>query len=141
MWDAFLNVLTILLFLILVNGVLALLIRALPEKIFYESRPFYKIMTWEKRFYIWLGVHKWKKYLPQAGSMTRFSRKQLPKRIDAAYVERFIWETCCSMLGHFIMAFVGLLAPMLIYLPWVYKNTTWLALNGLPKLKAAVIIR
>ena len=124
MLNTFLNVLTILLFLILVNGVLALLIRSLPPNVFDETRPVYKIMAWEKRFYRRLGVHKWKNILPQAGSMTGFSRKRLPKVIDVAYTERFIWEICCAMLGHFTMAFAGLLAPLIINLPWVYDEGT-----------------
>jgi len=31
------------------------------------------------------------------------------------------------MLGHFIMAFAGLLAPMIMYLPWMNENRIWFA--------------
>ena len=112
MLNTLLVMLTLLIFLILVNGVLAIFIRSLSSKVFDETRSFYKIMAWEKKFYRLLGVHKWKKYLPQAGWMTGFSRKKLPTIIDMKYTERFVWEICCSMLGHFIMAFAGLLAPL-----------------------------
>jgi hypothetical protein len=116
----------LLIFLIFVNGVLALPVRALPSVVFDENRSVYKIALWEKRFYKWIGLHKWKKLMPEAGWMTGFSRKNLPKVKDAAYVNRLIWETCCAMLGHFIMAFVGLLMPFAILLPWTHNKKTWL---------------
>jgi hypothetical protein len=90
--DIFKMIGVLLVFLIFVNGVLALPIRALP----------------------------------QAGWMTGFSRKSLPKSKDAAYVKRLIWETCCAMLGHFVMAFVGLLMPFAILLPWAHNKKVWL---------------
>jgi hypothetical protein len=59
--------------------------------------------------------------------MTGFSRKRLPRVVDTAYAERFIRETCCAMLGHFVMAFVGLLAPLAALLPWAHNKDAWLA--------------
>jgi len=112
-------VLTIVIFFILVNGVFALLIRSLPLKLFDEKLAIYQVETLEKRLYRCLKVNRWKKYLPQAGWMTGFSRRRLPKEIDLAYVKRFVWEICCAMFGHFFMAFLGLLAPLLAYLPWM----------------------
>lgn len=113
------------LFFILVNGVLALFIRALPSKIFKKTHSAYQMRLWEKRLYCRLGVRRWKNSLPQAGWMQGFSRKQLPKMINIDYTKRFIWEICCAMLGHFIMAFAGLLAPCLTLLPWAYNKEIW----------------
>ena len=113
---------TILLFFILVNGVLALLIRSLPSKLFDETRRLYRVIPCEKRLYKKLKIYHWKNILPQAGWMTGFSRKQLPKTIKLTYVEKFIWEICCSMFGHTIMALMGLLAPLLAFFPWMDGN-------------------
>jgi hypothetical protein len=116
---------TLLLFFIFVNGVLGLCIRSLPSGVFNETLPIYQMRSWEKRLYRRIGVHKWKNLLPQAGWMTGFSRKRLPTIIDTAYAERFIRETCCAMLGHFVMAFAGLLVPLAALLPWAHNKDAW----------------
>ncbi|MDR0303095.1 MAG: hypothetical protein LBI04_12390 [Treponema sp.] len=118
---------TLLLFFILVNGVLGLFIRSLPPAVFNETFSIYQMRLWEKRLYRRLGLHKWKNRLPQAGWMTGFSRKRLPNAVDTAYAERFIWETCCAMLGHFVMAFAGLLFPLAALLPWAHNKDAWFA--------------
>jgi len=118
---------TLIIFFIFVNGILALFIRSLPSKVFDETRSVYQMMMWEKRFYQQMKITRWKNKLPQAGWMQGFSRRSLPKIIDVAYTQRFIWETCCAMLGHFVMAFAGLLLPFIILLPWVHNNKTLLA--------------
>jgi hypothetical protein len=113
------------LFFILINGVLALFIRTLPSKIFKETHSAYKMKPWEKQLYRRMGVRRWKNNLPQAGWMQGFSRKHLPNKIDIDYTKRFIWETCCAMFGHFIMALTGMLAPLLVILPWADNKKMW----------------
>jgi hypothetical protein len=125
MWDTLQMLGILLLFFILVNGVLALFIRSLPPRVFNETFPVYQMRVWEKRLYRRLGVHRWKNHLPQAGWMTGFSRKRLPKVPDTAYTERFIREICSAMLGHFVMAFAGLLAPLAALLPWAHNKAAW----------------
>lgn len=112
-------------FYILVNGVLALGIRALPSGVFDPNHRAYRLLGWEKRLYRRLGVHCWKNKLPQAGWMTGFSRKHLPQTLDGDYVDRFTKETCMAMLGHFVMAWAGFLSLLFALLPIAENKPVW----------------
>lgn len=113
-----LNLLTISLWTVLgvvlsiaLDGVAALLVRAVSSKINIDSK-FFAERKGERKFYMDLNIKKWKDSIPEMGKVLKFFDKTtVPKEVDGNYFKKFILETCLAEVMHVISI---LLAPLLI---------------------------
>ncbi len=96
------------------DGLIAIVINKLPDRIFGVDNPAYRVFEWEKRLYKKLRVRKWKDRVWELGGLGGFSKKRLAKPDDPAYIEKFIIECNKGVLTHRLSYPVGFL-PMLMF--------------------------
>lgn len=100
---------------IAVDGIVALISRALPKGLFNPTRKRFKIFKWEKRFAEILGVKKWKDKIPELGrAFVGFRKDTVGDIRNNEHVLLFMKETCYAEIIHFYSLFFGFLI-MLIY--------------------------
>jgi glycosyl-4,4'-diaponeurosporenoate acyltransferase len=102
----------------------SLWIDKIPPQKFNPETWIYRERRWENggRIYqVLFKIHKWKMYLPDGAALTKnkFKKKHLVNP-DAAYIQRFILETCRAELIHW-----GILISSLLFFLW---NEWWIGL-------------
>ncbi len=85
---------------ILIDGLVAAIIRKMPEKYFSEDKGIYKASRKELIFYKKIGVDKWKNYVPELGIFTGFSKGKVVNPNDNEYIGRFILEARYGVAIH-----------------------------------------
>ncbi len=85
---------------ILIDGLVAAIIRKMPEKYFSEDKGIYKASRKELIFYKKIGVDKWKNYVPELGMFTGFSKGKVMNPNDNEYIGRFILEARYGVAIH-----------------------------------------
>lgn len=92
---------------IVLDGILAFLIRRLPGRWFSEGHKIFIASRRECRFYIALGVRWWKDKIPELGLFTGFHKNRVYHPQDNAYIARFIMECNYGMVIHLAGAVLG----------------------------------
>lgn len=108
--------------IIALDGALAFLIRRLPARWFSAGRKIFIASRRECRFYIALGLRRWKDKIPELGMFTGFHKNKVRRPQDNSYIARFIMECNYGMAIHFAGAVFGfclLLARPPAYALWV----------------------
>lgn len=100
-----------------IDAVLALFVRSLPKRWFVPEKQLCVVKERERRFYRRLGIHSWKKYVPDLGCFTGFQKAHLQDPSSSAYVGRFLLESNYGVVGHLAGAFLGFLILLLPFLP------------------------
>ncbi len=85
---------------VLLDGLVALIIRKLPEKWFQEDKGIFKTSNAEMKFYRFLKVQKWKNHVPELGSFTGFHKNKVASPFDNEYIGRFILEARYGVAIH-----------------------------------------
>ena len=85
---------------VLIDGVVALIIRKLPEKWFQSDKGIFKTSDAEMKFYRFLKVQKWKNHVPELGSFTGFHKNKVASPFDNEYIGRFILEARYGVAIH-----------------------------------------
>ena len=101
---------------IAIDGILAFVIRRMPEGWFAPGKRFFAVPEWERRLYRKLKINKWKKYVPELGCFTGFHKDKLQNTGDSAYLGRFLLESNYGSLGHIAGAIFGFLIMLLPFL-------------------------
>ncbi len=121
---------------IAVDGLLAFIIRRLPEKWFSPEARLFAVGKNERNFYRKTKIIKWKKYVPEWGCFTGFHKDRLREPNDSAYIGRFLLESNYGVAGHvagavlgFAIVFIPVLHPLYVALPIALVN---LVLSILP---------
>ena len=97
------------LFVIILDGIQAFVIRRLPSKWFNESHKCYDASKKERRIYDFLGLKFWKDYVMELGGFTDFHKDKIVDPNDPEYLRRFILECNYGSLIHIVTAFTGYL--------------------------------
>lgn len=97
---------------IALDGLIAIIIKKIPDKFFNIDNPLYKISDRETRLYKKLKVHSWKDKILELGGLGGFSKKNLEKPNSPEYIEKFIIECNKGVATHRLSYFIGFL-PML----------------------------
>ena len=95
------------------DGLIALVINKLPDRLFGVENPLYRVSETEKRLYKALKVRKWKDKVWELGGLGGFSKKNLAEPDSPAYIEKFIIECNKGVLTHRLSYPIGFL-PMLL---------------------------
>ena len=103
--------------LVLNDGLVAFIVRRLPEKWFKRGVKFHAVSRGEYKFYEKVGIKIWKDHVLELGMFTAFSKKHVADPNDPAYLERFILEANYGAVGHFIGAFTAV-AIIFCYPNW-----------------------
>ena len=99
---------------IAIDAAIALFIRrALPAKWFNHKKAVFKVSAGEKKFYELIKIRKWKDKIPEWGKFTGFSKNEIARPQDNAYLEKYFTELCYGEVIHFISAYAGFLVPLL----------------------------
>lgn len=89
-------------------GLLTHLPQAVQQKWFDHRRARFHVSTGEMRWYRRIGLPKWKDRLPQFNN--DFDKRRLRKKLSAAYLEEFIFNTCRAEVIHTGIALLGYLS-------------------------------
>ncbi len=90
------------------DALLALFIRrVLPGKWFNHKKAVFTVGAGEKKFYETIKIRKWKDKIPEWGRMTGFSKNEIARPQDNAYLEKYFLELCYGEVIHFVSAFAG----------------------------------
>lgn len=95
------------------DGLIAILINKLPDRLFAADNPLYAVSEGEKRLYKRLGVRRWKDKVWELGGLGGFSKRTLADPGSPAYIERFIIECNKGVLTHRLSYPVGYLTMLL----------------------------
>lgn len=96
------------------DGLLALVIGWLPDKLFGADNRLYRVSEGEKRLYKKLKVRSWKDKVWELGGLGGFSKKSLANPGSAQYIEQFIIECNKGVLTHRLSYPIGFLAMLMV---------------------------
>lgn len=96
------------------DGLIAIIVNKLPDKLFPVDHPGYAVSDWEKSFYRKIKVRSWKDKVWELGGLGGFSKKSLAGPGSPAYIERFIIECHKGVLTHRLSYPIGFLPMLLI---------------------------
>ena len=98
---------------IAVDGLLAFIIRRLPEGWFAPEAKAFDVGKRERNFYRKSGINTWKKHVPEWGCFTGFHKDKMREPNDSAYIGRFLLESNYGVAGHIAGAFFGFLIMLI----------------------------
>lgn len=96
------------------DGLIAILINKLPDRLFGVDNRLYHVSEGEKKLYRKLKVRNWKDKVWELGGLGGFSKKHFVDPNSPEYVERFIIECNKGVLTHRLSYPIGFL-PMLLF--------------------------
>ncbi len=94
------------------DGLIAIVIKMLPNRWFGVDNPLYLVTKAEKNLYKKLRVRRWKDKVWELGGIGGFSKKALLDPNNPSYIERFIIECNKGVLTHRLSYPVGFLAML-----------------------------
>ena len=109
--------------IIAIDGVLAFLIRRLPEEWFSHGKRIFAVSKKEREFYRAIKINSWKDCIPELGGFTDFHKNELKSGNDREYLERFIFESNYGVVIHLSNAVLGM---FIVYLPFAQRMSIWL---------------
>lgn len=113
---------------ILIDALVALIIRKLPEKWFQKDHWFSRVNEKELKFYTFLGVQKWKDYIPELGSFTGFHKNKVTNPFDNEYISRFILEARYGIAIHLASVPTSFLILLLDWKMYLGQSNIWLTI-------------
>lgn len=95
------------------DGLIAVVINKLPDRLFGADDPRFAVSEREKRLYGALKVRRWKERVWELGGLGGFSKRNLASPSSPAYIEKFIIECHKGVVTHRLSYPIGFL-PMLV---------------------------
>ena len=94
------------------DGIIALIINRLPNKLFSEDNHFYRVSKIEIKLYKKLKVRNWKDKIWELGGLGGFSKRSIVNPNSPEYIKMFIIECNKGVLTHRLSYPIGFI-PML----------------------------
>jgi hypothetical protein len=94
----------------LIDLILAIVIRKLPEKWFNPNKKIFRIFDFEKRLYEFIGVKKFKDHVPELGKYSGFRKNKVTDPKNPEYLYRFMMECCYGEVIHLLSVPIGVIA-------------------------------
>ena len=113
---------------IILDGIVAFVIRKMPERWFQEDKGMFKTSQRERKFYRFLRVNKWKEHVPELGSFTGFHKNKFTNPFDNEYIARFILEARYGIAIHFISVPISFLILLLDWKMYTGQSNIWLTI-------------
>ncbi|MCR5692787.1 MAG: hypothetical protein K6G74_02300 [Bacilli bacterium] len=127
-WVYALLTLGLIIMVILIDGLVAFLVRRLPEKWFKEEKGILKTTKFELKLYNFLRVSKWKEHVPELGSFTGFHKNKVTNPFDSEYLARFILEARYGAVIHFASVPTSFLVLLLDVWMYTGPSSIWLTI-------------
>lgn len=121
--------------LMLIDGLVALIIRKMPERWFNYKKKIYNASNKEMKLLKVLGVPKWKDFVPELGGFTNFHKDKIADPFNNEYIDKFILEACYGYQIHIWSVPFSFLILLGDYQMYFQTSTIWLTIL----LPAAVI--
>ncbi len=116
---------------IIVDALVAIIIRKMPEKWFQKDKGLFHTGEKELKFYTALKVQKWKDFIPELGSFTGFHKNKVANPFDNEYIARFILEARYGVAIHFYSVPASFLIILADWKMYTGQSNLWLTI-GLP---------
>lgn len=116
---------------IIVDALVAIIIRKMPEKWFQKDKGLFHTGERELKFYTALKVQKWKDFIPELGSFTGFHKNKVANPFDNEYIARFILEARYGVAIHFYSVPASFLIILADWKMYTGQSNLWLTI-GLP---------
>ena len=100
---------------ILIDGLVAWIIRSLPEKWFDYHKKVFNAGKKEKKFFDFINVKKWKEKVPELGMFTSFRKNKISDPNNPEYLRKYILEACYGTIIHYVSVPFGLLILLCDY--------------------------
>ena len=113
---------------VLLDGLVAFLIRMMPEKWFQKDKGMFKTGEKELKFYEFLKVKRWKDYVPELGCFTGFHKDRLINPFDNKYIWRFIIESRYGVAIHIWSVPASFLLILLDWQMYSGNSNIWLTI-------------
>lgn len=113
---------------ILLDALVAIIIRKMPEKYFQKDKGIFRTTDKEMKFYNFIKVQKWKDYVPELGSFTGFHKNKVANPFDNEYIGRFILEARYGIAIHFYSVPVSFLIILLDWKMYLGQSNIWLTI-------------
>lgn len=114
--EVFLQIIITFFTLLILDIIFAFMIRWFPKKWVNPFNKIYKVHNWEKKFYVKLGVRKWKDLIPESGkALVGFDKRNVAAMNDNEYLKKFMEESVIAELMH-IISFV--VSAILLFIPF-----------------------
>ena len=113
---------------ILLDALVAIIIRKMPEKYFQKDKGIFRTTDKEMKFYNFIKVQKWKDYVPELGSFTGFHKNKVVNPFDNEYIGRFILEARYGIAIHFYSVPVSFLIILLDWKMYLGQSNIWLTI-------------
>ena len=124
-----------------IDGLLAFIIRRLPEKWFAPEAKAFTVGKKERNFYRKTRINSWKKYVPEWGCFTGFHKDKMREPNDSAYIGRFLLESNYGVAGHVAGAVFGFLILLIPFLPTLTVALPVAAVNFILSMLPTAILR
>ena len=115
----------------IVDALVAIIIRKMPEKWFLKDRLLFRTGEKELKFYTFLKVQKWKDVIPELGSFTGFHKNKVANPFDNEYIARFILEARYGVAIHLFSVPASFLIILIDWRMYLGQSNLWLTI-GLP---------
>lgn len=130
-----------LLLLVGINIIIASCSKLFLKKINPMSKR-YQVHDWEDKFYVKLGIRKWKDKIPELGKLfAGFDKSQVGDMKDNEHVKQFIAETVLAEYIHVSSAILGLLAVFGCLKTWYIVGLPLLLANFIINIMPAMVQR
>lgn len=137
-----LSILFSLLLLIIIDAVVAIFVRIFPKKWVNPFNKIYTVHKWESKFYVKLGIRKWKDLIPESGKMlTGFGKREVLDMKDNAYLFKFMEETVYAEVMHLLSAVLGFLVVFVNLKLWVLVGIPLAIFNFILQILPAMVQR
>lgn len=128
---------------VFLDGVIAFIIRRLPEKWMNPRKGMIHASEKELKFLKAIKVESWKRFMPDLGMFTKFQKGKLDDPYNNEYIHRYIVEASYGVVIHylsvpfgFLILLLGLIEPnnlttWSIGLPVIFVNSVLILLPAL----------
>lgn len=126
----------------LIDLILAIVIRKLPEKWFNPNKKIFHIYNFEKRLYEFIGVKKFKDHVPELGKYSGFRKNRVTDPKNPEYLYRFMMECCYGEVIHLISVPIGVLAGFCMPMGlWLVSGLPVVIVNGILCILPFLVLR
>jgi hypothetical protein len=128
-WFSFLGIFGTAAAIIALEVVLAQLCQSLFARVNPDSR-FFKVHKWERHFYQFLGVRRWKEILPDVSAIKNKPKNKIEDTGSPEYIRGYLVESCIGDLVHiFCLVFANVVVFMFPFQYAIYFAIPCLIIN------------
>ena len=98
---------------VVIDGLVAFIVRRLPEKLMNPKKGMIYTRPWEGRLYKAIHVDSWKKFMPDLGMFTKFQKGHIADPKNPEYIKRYILEASYGVVIHYLSVPFSLLVLLL----------------------------